>query len=94
MNATANGGGQEIEGLRVAPYVAILLNDFLSADAAAGYTSLSTDQSRIDPRNAATLTSSFDADRWFATANLNAFHAYDNGISIGATVGVLYANET
>ncbi len=88
-----NGGRQENDGVTVAPYAAILLTDIFSIDATGGYTSLDYDQHRISPTDGSTTTATFDSDRWFAGANLNA--ALTRGAWLfGAKVGVLYTDES
>lgn len=87
-----NGGGQNTQGYTVAPYIAYLLNDIFSADLSGGYSGLNTDQDRIDPANGNTLSSSFDSDRWFVTANLNASLVRGSWV-LGGRIGYLYSEE-
>ena len=98
-----NGGDQDRTGLQAALYGTVLLNDTFSVDAAIGYTMLDTDETRIDPGTSvrvgttatpgARLTGSYDSDRWFATANLNALRTYGEWV-VGARMGLLYAEES
>lgn len=87
-----NGGGQETDGVLVAPYAAWLINDVFSLDVSGGYTSLDTDQNRIDPTSGGTLFANFDADRYFVAGNLNALRSFGN-LVVGIRGGVLYTEE-
>ncbi|MDZ7737060.1 MAG: autotransporter outer membrane beta-barrel domain-containing protein [Gammaproteobacteria bacterium] len=93
IDTAYNGGNNETEGFTVAPYAAWLINDILSIDATAGYTSLSYDTSRIDNVSGGQITADFDADRWFAAANLNAAMQRDRWL-LGSRIGLLYTEET
>lgn len=95
-----NGGGQEGDGVLVVPYAAVLLGQYLSLDAALGYAWLSSSQTRVDTGRArvgpatpgAILSADYDAERWFAAANLNAF--LTRGVwTLGGRLGVLYTQE-
>jgi hypothetical protein len=88
-----NGGDQRRDGLTVAPYGLWIVSEWLSVDAAAGYTHLDTRQRRIDPANAATLSADFRSDRAFFTGNLNAMLPAGDWI-IGARAGVLHTVES
>jgi outer membrane autotransporter protein len=88
-----NGGGQESDGFTIAPYAAWLINDNFTADIAAGYTPLDNEQERISPTDGTTTSSSFDSDRWFVAANLNAIGMFNNWV-LGGRVGVLHTSES
>ena len=87
-----NGGGQENDGFIVAPYAAVLLNDIFSVDLMGGYSPLEYDQDRISPADATDISASFDADRWFVAANVNAFVSLGNWV-LSAKIGYLYTEE-
>lgn len=90
-----NGGGQETDGYGVVPYAAILLSDYVSLDVAGGYYRLSTDQNRIGLgafNDAIRLRASYDADRYFGSANLNATRDYGTWSYTGR-FGYLYTVE-
>lgn len=88
-----NGGNNETDGFTVAPYAAYLINDWLSADATAGYTTLNYETRRIDNVSGGLITADFDADRWFAAANINASMQRDRWL-LGSRIGLLYTEET
>ena len=92
-NTFYNGGGTDTDGFTVAPYLAFLINDNFSFDLTVGYTALDTDQDRIDTQNGSALTSSFDADRAFGAANLNAVLPKGNWV-FGGRIGALLAGES
>ncbi len=87
-----NGGGQDSEGVLVAPYLAVLISDVFSADVSGGYTAVSYDQTRIDPVDGSTLVGDLDADRWFVAGNLNAVVTSGDWV-LGARAGLLYIDE-
>ena len=87
-----NGGGQQLDGFSITPYVAVLLSDVFSVDFAVGYTHLSIEQDRIDPANAATLSADIDGHRFFSNATLNAVYPWGDFV-FGARAGLLYAAE-
>jgi hypothetical protein len=88
-----NGGGQGSDGFTIAPYLAVLLNDFFSLDVSGGYSFLDYDQTRISPTDGSDTKASFDADRWFIGANANASIARGNWV-FGFKLGVLHSEET
>lgn len=97
-----NGGGQDRDGLQAGLYAAYLIDDVFSIDAAVGYAALDTDENRIDTgairvgtvaTPGATLRGSYDADRAFATVNLNAVKTFGNWV-LGGRVGALHAVES
>ncbi len=92
VDTTFNGGGQDVDGITAGPYLAYLFNDTFSADLTLGYTYLNTDQDRVDPADASTLTVDFSADRAFVVLNFNAVH-YLGDVFLGGRVGYLYARE-
>lgn len=81
-------GTIESEGFTVAPYVGFALNKTWSIDATAGYTWLSYDTTR----NLNATRGTFDAERWFAAANLNANYAFGR-VRVLPKIGVLYLEE-
>ncbi len=88
-----NGGHNDSAGLTVVPYMAYLINDNLSVDAAIGYTDLEYDTDRVSITTAGTtVTGNYDADRLFASVNLNALTAYNNWYFNGR-IGLLYTEE-
>lgn len=88
-----NGGGNDSEGFIFAPYYGIALTDRLTFDIQAGYASLDNDQYRVDPANAATLTASYDAERWFTALNLSHGYAFDSFLA-SARIGYTHAWES
>ena len=88
-----NGGGGDGDGYTIAPYAAWLINDTFSVDAGGGYTTLDYEQDRIASNNGARLAAEYDADRWFAMANVNAIHTAGNA-TLGAHTGILWSQET
>ena len=84
--------GQDVDGVSAGPYLAYLFNDTFSADFSLGFTYLKTEQDRIDPADASTLTADFSAERAFLAMNFNAVH-YLGDVLLGARVGYLYARE-
>ncbi len=97
-----NGGGQDRDGLLVGVYGAFLADDVFSVDVAAGYGAMDTEETRIDPGTStrsgpatpgATLVGSYEADRAFFTANLNAVKAFGSWV-LGGRLGMLHAVES
>lgn len=93
IDTAYNGGDNESDGYTIAPYAAFLINNVFSIDATAGYTDLSYDTRRIDNISGGTISADFDADRWFAAANLNA-RVQHNKWLFGGRIGILYTEET
>ncbi len=88
-----NGGNNQSDGFTVVPYAAYLLNDFISIDAAVGYTQLEYDTDRVSLASAGTTNiGSYDSDRWFASINLNATGNIGNFLITGRA-GYLYTEE-
>jgi len=92
-----NLGNITVEGTTVAPYGVVILNDYASIDAAAGYASLDNDQSRIDPAASAPgapvfLSARFDSRRWFVAANLNLSYPIGD-LVVSGQLGVLKTQE-
>lgn len=87
-----NGGATEADGYTITPYLAYLFNDTFSVDVSAGYSSLDYDTDRIDNTNGNTILGSFDSDRWFVAANLNAAKTIEKWY-ISGRVGLLYTEE-
>ena len=92
-----NGGGQDREGLQAGLYGAYLIDDVFSMDAAIGYAALDTDENRIDTGRirvgtvatpGARIRGAYDAERAFASINLNAVKSFGNWI-LGARIGAL-----
>ena len=90
---TFNNGEQDREGVTIAPYALVLLSDAFSIDVSAGYGRLYTDQDRINTGTGTRITSDFDAERAFATANLNGLLLSGDWV-LGGRLGVLYAVES
>lgn len=98
-----NGGAQDRDGLQGALYAAYLINDVFSVNAAIGYATIDTDETRVDPGTSisvgtaaapgATLRGSYDSKRGFASVNLNAVKVYGKWV-IGGRVGALYVVES
>ena len=88
-----NGGNNDSDGYTIAPYAAFLINNYLSIDVAAGYTQLEYDTDRVSLASAGTTNlGSFDSDRWFASANLNAFGQV-GPFAVSGRIGYLYTEE-
>lgn len=87
-----NAGGQDTDGFTVAPYAALLLNQYFSIDASGGYTWLQNKTDRVHP-DSTRLTAEFDSGRWFAMTNLNAIYTTGNW-TFGGRTGFLHAKET
>jgi hypothetical protein len=87
-----NEGNQTTDGFTVAPYFGALLTDTWSVDFSFGYSNIESDQFRIAPGTTTRITSSPDADRWFAMLNLNGVTTYNNWI-IGGRIGTLWARN-
>jgi outer membrane autotransporter protein len=90
LDTTFNLGTFDIDGIGVMPYAAFILNDKLSIDASVGFTQLDFDTTRTS--GGATVTGSYEGDRFTSGVNLN----YNNAIKnwrIGASVGFLYIKE-
>jgi len=85
-----NTGEQTITGMTLAPYVGVLLDDWLTLDASAGWSTLRIDQFRT--LGTARVTSDVDSTRLFANANLTASHAFDRVLLTGLA-GMLYATQ-
>lgn len=88
-----NGGNNDTDGFTVAPYMAYLITDKFSVDAAVGYSALQNDTDRLELGTASTLRASFDSDRWFFSTNLNVADTYNNWYLSGR-VGYLYSHES
>ena len=72
-----NGGTIEVDGFTVAPYALFIVNEYVSVDIAAGFSSLDSQQIRLDrldsvPGTPVFVRGAFDSERWFASANVNA----------------------
>jgi len=78
-----NSGEQDVTALTVAPYVGMLLTDWLSFDATIGYSEVQIDQFRIAPGTGAVITSDVDSMRAFAAVNLAATHSVGNLLLTG-----------
>ena len=87
-----NGGGQENDGFTIAPYAAVLINDYFSIDVMGGYSSLEYDQDRISPTDGTDIRADFDADRWFVATNFNALYTVSNWV-FGGRIGYLHTDE-
>lgn len=87
-----NGGGAISKGFTVAPYFAYLLNDMISIDASAGYSTLDNEQNRIDPSNGGRLNANFDSTRLFVNTNINFSMKMDNAIVTGRA-GLMHTQE-
>lgn len=88
-----NGGNTESDGYTVAPYMAYLINDTFSVDAAFGYSSLENDTDRLEIGTGSTLAADFDSDRMFFSTNINAATTY-NDWYLSGRVGYLYSHES
>lgn len=86
-----NGGEQDITGMTVAPYVGLLLSDWLTLDATLGYGDTQTDQFRT--AGGARISSDVESSRMFGSLNATATHAFDRLLVSGRT-GLLYAKQT
>ncbi|MBN2808863.1 MAG: autotransporter outer membrane beta-barrel domain-containing protein [Deltaproteobacteria bacterium] len=86
-----NDGWVEQDGVTLAPYMAIVFNEYLSFDATLGYAWLNTDQER-DKGVGNKVKSSLDSNRYFASARLNAYYNVEN-LKLSGVLGWLYATE-
>lgn len=91
VDTAFNLGEMEVQGFTIAPYVAYLLTDNLSIDAAVGYSDLDIDQFRTEP-GGAMIHGDTDSSRWFVMSNLNTFQRYGDWILSGR-VGLIYSEE-
>jgi hypothetical protein len=87
-----NGGGTESDGWTVSPYAAFIINDIFSIDVAGGFSDLEYDQRRISRADGSDIVGSFDAERTFVSANLNAIWLRGDWV-FGGRLGVLYTEE-
>jgi hypothetical protein len=90
-----NGGGQDVDGLMVAPYLTVLFGQSFSLDLVAGWGKSDATQTRIEPTGptaGAILRSEYDAERSFASATLNAFKPLGD-FTLGGRLGYLYTRE-
>ena len=88
-----NGGNNDADGYTIAPYAAFFVNNFISIDAAVGYTELEYETDRVSLATAGTTNfGSYDSDRWFAAINLNASGQFNDFLLTGR-VGYLYTEE-
>lgn len=92
VDTTFNLGTIESDGFTVAPYAVFLVNKMMSVDVSGGYTWLDYDTTRKDPITLAKITGSTDADRWFASLNVNTSYAFE-AWRLGGRLGTLYAHE-
>jgi outer membrane autotransporter protein len=92
ITTSFNRGGIDTEGLTFAPYVSFGLTKVFSIDAVAGYTMMQYDTNRKDPLSNATVTGSFDADRYFGAVDLVGGWTA-NKWNLGARLGTSYVNE-
>jgi hypothetical protein len=92
FDTTFNRGTIEATGWTIAPYAVLTLNRNISLDAAAGYSRLDYDMTRLDPANSAQINGSTDARRYFGTINGNGTMSVDRW-RLGARIGTLYAHE-
>jgi len=87
-----NKGGIDTTGYTISPYVSFGLTKVFSIDVVAGYTMLNYDTTRRDGLSNALITGSYDADRYFAAADLvGAWNL--NKWNFGGRVGVSYVDE-
>lgn len=92
LTTTFNTGTEDSKGWTVAPYLLYQLDKTFSVDVSAGYSKLSYDTYRIEPRDLNGITGTTDATRAFGAANVNGNWAMDK-VRLGASVGVLSAKE-
>jgi hypothetical protein len=93
-----NGGNIESDGVTLAPYGLIVINDNVSIDASVGFSSLENEQSRLDPTDSTPavpvfLRGTFDSSRWFISTNLNG-NLVRGRWAFGAQLGLLKTAET
>ncbi len=89
IDTAFNNGTYESNGLTVAPYFGYALTPRWSIDLSGGYTWLDYDTSR----NSSAVRGSFDAGRWFGSANVNGTYSH-NRWRFFPRLGVLYLSET
>lgn len=92
LDTIFNNGTLESDGFTVAPYLGFIINRFFTADLSGGYSSGSTDLTRIDLVGT-TVTGDMDWDRWFLAANLNAYYSIGK-FRLAGRVGYLWVQET
>lgn len=89
-----NGGGEDSDGYGLNLFGVHPLGDAFSVDWVAGYSSVSTDQVRIDPGSVPEdLTARFGADRWFMTGFLSGLQAMGRAWLLTGRGGLIYALE-
>lgn len=87
ITTSFNSGKYKGHGVTVAPYAGYEITPNWAADLSVGYSWL-----RYDTTSNVSTTGSFDATRWFASANLNGNYGYDHWV-FQPKVGVMYLNE-
>ncbi len=85
-----NQGEQKTTAMTVAPYVGVLLSDWLTVDGTVGVSTVSTDQFRT--AGATRVTSDVEATRVFFNVNATATRAFGSVLLTGRT-GMLYATQ-
>ena len=84
------GGGtdNDTRSLTVAPYLALMVTDFLTMDFVAGYSWLNEEDSK-----AATANVDFDTTRYFLSTNTTFFSTVGDKSDISASVGYLFSKD-
>jgi len=90
VTTTFNQGTLDGQGFTIAPYMGAVIDDQWSFDALVGISTLDYDQLR----SSGTISSSTDAIRYFAAANLNHAYAKNDSWLMVSRAGMMIANET
>jgi hypothetical protein len=90
LDTRFNGGEQSITAFTLAPYLGLILNDWLTIDASAGISDVKNDQFRTS--GAARISSDVDSYRLFANVNLAASQSFD-ALRVTGLAGLLWATQ-
>ena len=83
-----NLGQLDADGWTIAPYFGMILNDTWSLDINAGWSDIDTDQDR----SSGTITSDYNTDRWFVSANVSGYTQVNNW-SLSGRTGLMNAES-
>ncbi len=93
-----NKGNVTSDGFTIAPYFAMLINEYFGFDVNAGYSWISIDQKRKAKNDAGDdylgydISSSPDTERYFIALNANGYYKMDKW-NFAGTLGYIYAKE-
>ena len=85
-----NSGEQDLSAITVAPYLGLLINDWLTLDATVGIGNVNNDQFRL--QGATRIDSEVDSIRWFANTNLAATYTSD-ALHLTGLAGLLWVTQ-